>query len=122
MEDILTSFKMHCHGWCSIYYMHKQYAFKGLAPINLSNKLIQVLRWALGYVEIFLNQHCPIWYGYKCRHLKCLQSLTYINIAIDPFIALPLVACCTLLTICLLLGNFIIPTICYNNFSSPLPP
>ncbi|CAK9224564.1 unnamed protein product [Sphagnum troendelagicum] len=109
-EDILTGFKMHCRGWRSIYCMPHQSAFKGSAPINLSDRLNQMLRWALGSVEICLSQHCPIWYGYKGGHLKCLQRLAYINIAIYPFTALPLVAYCTLPAICLLSGKFIIPT------------
>ncbi|GJM97947.1 hypothetical protein PR202_ga14913 [Eleusine coracana subsp. coracana] len=37
-------------------------AFKGSAPINLSDRLHQVLRWALGSVEIFLSSHCPLWW------------------------------------------------------------
>ncbi|KAF9601600.1 hypothetical protein IFM89_020516 [Coptis chinensis] len=60
-EDILTGFKMHCHGWRSVYCMPKRPAFIGSAPINLSDRLHQVLRWALGSVEIFLSKHCPIW-------------------------------------------------------------
>ncbi|KAJ6397523.1 hypothetical protein OIU77_018522 [Salix suchowensis] len=63
-EDILTGFKMHCHGWRSIYCIPARPAFKGSAPINLSDRLHQVLRWALGSVEIFLSRHCPLWYGY----------------------------------------------------------
>ncbi|ONI01822.1 hypothetical protein PRUPE_6G161300 [Prunus persica] len=59
-EDILTGFKMHCHGWRSVYCIPKLPAFKGSAPINLSDRLHQVLRWALGSVEIFLSRHCPI--------------------------------------------------------------
>ncbi|KAG6721730.1 hypothetical protein I3842_03G126500 [Carya illinoinensis] len=59
-EDILTGFKMHCHGWRSVYCIPKRPAFKGSAPINLSDRLHQVLRWALGSVEIFLSRHCPI--------------------------------------------------------------
>ncbi|PWZ14128.1 putative cellulose synthase A catalytic subunit 6 [UDP-forming] [Zea mays] len=59
-EDILTGFKMHCHGWRSVYCMPKRPAFKGSAPINLTDRLHQVLRWALGSVEIFLSKHCPI--------------------------------------------------------------
>ncbi|RZC23930.1 Cellulose synthase A catalytic subunit 6 isoform C [Glycine soja] len=59
-EDILTGFKMHCHGWRSVYCMPKRPAFKGSAPINLSDRLHQVLRWALGSVEIFFSRHCPI--------------------------------------------------------------
>ncbi|KAL0363486.1 UNVERIFIED_CONTAM: Cellulose synthase A catalytic subunit [UDP-forming] [Sesamum calycinum] len=60
-EDILTGFKMHCRGWRSIYCMPLRPAFKGSAPINLSDRLHQVLRWALGSVEIFLSRHCPLW-------------------------------------------------------------
>ncbi|KAF9602886.1 hypothetical protein IFM89_032626 [Coptis chinensis] len=60
-EDILTGFKMHCHGWRSVYCIPKRPAFIGSAPINLSDRLHQVLRWALGSVEIFLSKHCPIW-------------------------------------------------------------
>ncbi|XVE72873.1 hypothetical protein DITRI_Ditri11bG0073100 [Diplodiscus trichospermus] len=63
-EDILTSFKMHCRGWKSVYCVPKRPTFKGLAPINLLDRLHQVLRWALGSVEIFLSRHCPFWYGY----------------------------------------------------------
>ncbi|KAJ0942440.1 putative cellulose synthase (UDP-forming) [Helianthus annuus] len=36
-EDILTGFKMHCRGWKSVYGMPKT------APINLSDRLHQVL-------------------------------------------------------------------------------
>ncbi|KAL9420968.1 hypothetical protein AB3S75_038525 [Citrus x aurantiifolia] len=59
-EDILTGFKMHARGWRSIYCMPKRPAFKGSAPINLSDRLNQVLRWALGSVEILFSRHCPI--------------------------------------------------------------
>jgi cellulose synthase A len=110
-EDILTGFKMHCRGWRSIYCMPHRPAFKGSAPINLSDRLNQVLRWALGSVEICLSRHCPLWYGYKGGHLKCLERLAYINTTVYPLTALPLVAYCTLPAICLLTGKFIIPTI-----------
>ncbi|KAL2537992.1 Cellulose synthase [Forsythia ovata] len=63
-EDILTGFKMHARGWRSIYCMPQRPTFKGSAPINLSDRLNQVLRWALGSVEILFSWHCPIWYGY----------------------------------------------------------
>ncbi|CAM6067011.1 unnamed protein product [Sphagnum tenellum] len=114
-EDILTGFKMHCRGWRSIYCMPHRPAFKGSAPINLSDRLNQVLRWALGSVEISLSRHCPLWYGYSGR-LKCLERIAYINTTIYPLTSLPLVAYCTLPAVCLLTGNFIIPTI--TNFSS----
>ncbi|KAG8385413.1 hypothetical protein BUALT_Bualt03G0042800 [Buddleja alternifolia] len=117
-EDILTGFKMQCRGWRSIYCMPLRPAFKGSAPINLSDRLHQVLRWALGSVEIFLSRHCPLWYGFGGGRLKLLQRLAYINTIVYPFTSLPLIAYCTLPAICLLTGKFIIPTL--SNLASVL--
>jgi len=114
-EDILTGFKMQCRGWRSIYCMPLRPAFKGSAPINLSDRLHQVLRWALGSVEIFLSRHCPLWYGFAGGRLKLLQRLAYINTIVYPFTSLPLVAYCTLPAICLLTGKFIIPTVIFSS-------
>ncbi|RVW53591.1 Cellulose synthase A catalytic subunit 4 [Vitis vinifera] len=114
-EDILTGFKMHCRGWKSVYCMPKRAAFKGSAPINLSDRLHQVLRWALGSVEIFLSRHCPLWYGYGGK-LKWLERLAYINTIVYPFTSIPLLAYCTIPAVCLLTGKFIIPTL--TNFAS----
>lgn len=109
-EDILTGFKMHCHGWRSVYCMPKRPAFKGSAPINLSDRLHQVLRWALGSVEIFLSKHCPIWYGYG-GGLKWLERFSYINSVVYPWTSIPLLVYCTLPAICLLTGKFIVPEV-----------
>eukprot|EP00249_Psilotum_nudum_P010702 c22707_g1_i1 orf=736-4026(+) len=114
-EDILTGFKMHARGWRSIYCMPSRPSFKGSAPINLSDRLNQVLRWALGSVEIFLSRHCPLWYGYGSR-LKFLERFAYVNTIVYPFTSIPLVVYCTLPAICLLTGKFMIPTI--SNFAS----
>ncbi|MCD9645665.1 Cellulose synthase A catalytic subunit 2 [Datura stramonium] len=114
-EDILTGFKMHCHGWRSVYCMPKRPAFKGSAPINLSDRLHQVLRWALGSVEILFSKHCPIWYGYGCG-LKPLERFSYINSIVYPLTSLPLLAYCTLPAICLLTGKFIVPEL--SNYAS----
>ncbi|CAB4268097.1 unnamed protein product [Prunus armeniaca] len=109
-EDILTGFKMHARGWRSIYCMPKRPAFKGSAPINLSDRLNQVLRWALGSVEILLSRHCPIWYGYSGR-LKWLERFAYVNTTIYPITSIPLLMYCTLPAVCLLTNKFIIPQI-----------
>lgn len=114
-EDILTGFKMHCRGWKSVYCMPKRPAFKGSAPINLSDRLHQVLRWALGSVEIFMSRHCPLWYGYGGK-LKWLERFAYINTIVYPFTSIPLLAYCTIPAVCLLTGKFIIPTL--NNLAS----
>ncbi|CAL9772392.1 unnamed protein product [Musa acuminata subsp. burmannicoides] len=107
-EDILTGFKMHCHGWRSIYCVPTRPAFKGSAPLNLSDRLHQVLRWALGSVEIFLSKHCPLWYGYGSG-LKWLERMSYINATVYPWTSIPLLAYCTLPAVCLLTGKFITP-------------
>ncbi|MCL7046385.1 hypothetical protein MKW94_000972 [Papaver nudicaule] len=109
-EDILTGFKMHARGWISVYCVPPRPAFKGSAPINLSDRLNQVLRWALGSIEILLSRHCPIWYGYSGR-LRLLERLAYINTIVYPLTSLPLLAYCILPAICLLTGKFIIPEI-----------
>nr|ABY25278.1 cellulose synthase [Eucalyptus grandis] len=114
-EDILTGFKMHCRGWKSVYCMPKRPAFKGSAPINLSDRLHQVLRWALGSVEIFLSRHCPLWYAWGGK-LKLLERLAYINTIVYPFTSIPLLFYCTIPAVCLLTGKFIIPTL--TNFAS----
>ncbi|KAM7256330.1 hypothetical protein ACFE04_012071 [Oxalis oulophora] len=114
-EDILTGFKMHARGWISIYCMPPRPAFKGSAPINLSDRLNQVLRWALGSIEIFLSRHCPLWYGYHGR-LQPLERLAYINTIVYPLTSLPLLAYCSLPAFCLLTNKFIIPEI--SNYAS----
>ncbi|XP_062094389.1 cellulose synthase A catalytic subunit 8 [UDP-forming]-like [Humulus lupulus] len=117
-EDILTGFKMQCRGWRSIYCMPTRPAFKGSAPINLSDRLHQVLRWALGSVEIFFSRHCPLWYGFAGGRLRLLQRFAYINTIVYPFTSFPLVAYCLIPAICLLTGKFIIPTL--SNLASLL--
>jgi len=101
---------MHCHGWRSVYCMPKRPAFKGSAPINLSDRLHQVLRWALGSVEIFFSRHCPIWYGYG-GGLKSLERFSYINSVVYPLTSIPLIAYCALPAVCLLTGKFIVPEV-----------
>ncbi|GFZ10577.1 cellulose synthase 1 [Actinidia rufa] len=96
-------------------------ALKGASAANLLKEAIhviscgyeektewgkEVLRWALGSIEIFLSRHCPLWYGYGSG-LKWLERLSYINATIYPWTSIPLLAYCTLLAVCLLTGKFI---------------
>jgi cellulose synthase A len=104
---------MHARGWRSVYCMPRRPAFKGSAPINLSDRLNQVLRWALGSVEIFLSRHCPLWYGFGGR-LKFLERFAYVNSIVYPLTSIPLLVYCTLPAICLLTGKFIIPSVKYH--------
>ncbi|CAD5175959.1 unnamed protein product [Musa acuminata subsp. malaccensis] len=106
----IDGLKMHCRGWKSVYCIPERAAFKGSAPINLSDRLHQVLRWALGSVEIFLSRHCPLWYGYG-GNLKWLERFAYTNTIVYPFTSIPFLAYCTIPAICLLTVKFIIPTL-----------
>ncbi|KAK6162197.1 hypothetical protein DH2020_002038 [Rehmannia glutinosa] len=56
-EDVVTGYRMHNRGWKSIYCVTKRDAFRGTAPINLTDRLHQVLRWATGSVEIFFSRN-----------------------------------------------------------------
>jgi cellulose synthase-like protein len=42
-EDVVTGYKMHTRGWRSVYYVTRRDAFRGTAPINLTDRLIQVI-------------------------------------------------------------------------------
>lgn len=110
-SDILTSLKMHTRGWRSVYCMPKRAPFRGTAPINLTERLNQVLRWAVGSLEILFSRHCPIWYGFKEGRLKLLQRIAYINSTVYPFSALPLIIYCIVPAVCLLTDKFITPSV-----------
>ncbi|KAF7127297.1 hypothetical protein RHSIM_Rhsim11G0082600 [Rhododendron simsii] len=112
---ILTGFKMHCHGWRSVYCNPRRPGFKRLAHVNLSNRLHQILQQASGSIEIFLSSHCPLWYGYRCG-LKPLERFAYINSVVYPFTSIPLITYCTLPAVCLFTGKFIVPEI--SNYAS----
>lgn len=71
-EDDLTGFKMHCHGSRLVCFIPKRPTVKSSAPTSLLNCLHQVLRWAVGYVEILFIKPCDTWYGYGCS-LKSLE-------------------------------------------------
>lgn len=109
--DVLTSLKLHSHGWRSVYCMPKRAAFRGTAPINLTERLNQVLRWAVGSLEILFSRHCPIWYGFKEGRLKGLQRIAYINSTVYPFSSIPLLIYCLIPAICLLTDKFITPSV-----------
>ncbi|KAJ1410332.1 Nucleotide-diphospho-sugar transferase [Sesbania bispinosa] len=115
--DILTSFKMHTRGWRSVYCMPKRPAFRGTAPINLTERLNQVLRWAVGSLEILFSRHCPLWYGFNEGRLKGLQRIAYINSTVYPFSSIPLLMYCLVPAICLLTDKFITPSFPEINFT-----
>ncbi|ESW25288.1 hypothetical protein PHAVU_003G023000 [Phaseolus vulgaris] len=104
-EDVVTGYRMHNRGWRSIYCITKRDAFRGTAPINLTDRLHQVLRWATGSVEIFFSRNNAI---FASRRLKFLQRISYLNVGIYPFTSLFLVVYCFIPALSLFSGQFIV--------------
>ncbi|CAM6127085.1 unnamed protein product [Calypogeia fissa] len=107
-EDVVTGFRMHNRGWKSIYCVTKRDAFRGSAPINLTDRLHQVLRWATGSVEIFFSRNNAI---FANRHMKMLQRVAYLNVGVYPFTSIFLLVYCFLPAMSLFSGQFIVQTL-----------
>ncbi|KAF5820170.1 putative 1,4-beta-D-xylan synthase [Helianthus annuus] len=107
-EDVVTGYRMHNRGWRSIYCITKRDAFRGTAPINLTDRLHQVLRWATGSVEIFFSKNNAF---LASSRLKFLQRIAYLNVGIYPFTSIFLVAYLFLPALCMFTGQFIVPNI-----------
>lgn len=107
-EDVVTGYRMHNRGWRSIYCITKRDAFRGTAPINLTDRLHQVLRWATGSVEIFYSRNNPI---LASTRLKFLQRIAYFNVGVYPFTSIFLVIYCFIPALCLFTGQFIVQSL-----------
>ncbi|CAD6205174.1 unnamed protein product [Miscanthus lutarioriparius] len=90
-EDVATSFCMHRRGWRSAYCATAPDAFRGTAPINLTDRLYQVLRWAAGSLEILFSRNNALLAGGR---LHPLQRLAYLNTTVYPFTSIFLIAYC----------------------------
>nr|KYP46965.1 Cellulose synthase-like protein D1 [Cajanus cajan] len=101
-EDVVTGYRMHNRGWRSIYCITRRDAFRGTAPINLTDRLHQVLRWATGSVEIFFSRNNAF---FASRRLKFLQRISYLNVGIYPFTSVFLVVYCFIPALSLFSGH-----------------
>ncbi|KAL6348628.1 hypothetical protein AAG906_016154 [Vitis piasezkii] len=107
-EDVVTGYRMHNRGWRSIYCVTKRDAFRGTAPINLTDRLHQVLRWATGSVEIFFSRNNALLASHR---MKFLQKIAYMNVGIYPFTSIFLVVYCFLPALSLFSGEFIVQSL-----------
>ncbi|CAN1305067.1 Cellulose synthase-like protein D4 [Linum perenne] len=107
-EDVVTGYRMHNRGWHSVYCVTKRDAFRGGAPINLTDRLHQVLRWATGSVEIFFSRNNAFM---ASRNLLFLQRLFYLNVGIYPFTSIFLIVYCFLPALSLFSGSFIVESV-----------
>ncbi|KAL5980395.1 Cellulose synthase-like protein D3 [Asimina triloba] len=107
-EDVVTGYRMHNRGWKSVYCVTKRDAFRGTAPINLTDRLHQVLRWATGSVEIFFSRNNAL---LASTTMKFLQRIAYLNVGIYPFTSIFLIVYCFLPALSLFSGQFIVQTL-----------
>ncbi|KAI3806459.1 hypothetical protein L1987_22366 [Smallanthus sonchifolius] len=107
-EDVVTGYRMHNRGWRSVYCVTKRDAFRGTAPINLTDRLIQVLRWATGSVEIFFSRNNAL---FASPRMKFLQRIAYFNVGMYPFTSIFLLAYCVLPALSLFSGKFIVQSL-----------
>ncbi|KAJ0914685.1 putative 1,4-beta-D-xylan synthase [Helianthus annuus] len=107
-EDVVTGYRMHNRGWRSIYCVTKRDAFRGTAPINLTDRLHQVLRWATGSVEIFFSKNNALLASSK---MNLLQRVAYLNVGIYPFTSIFLIVYCFLPALSLFSGEFIVQSL-----------
>ncbi|KAK9144231.1 hypothetical protein Sjap_004134 [Stephania japonica] len=107
-EDVVTGYRMHNRGWKSVYCVTKRDAFRGTAPINLTDRLHQVLRWATGSVEIFFSRNNALLASPK---MKFLQRVAYLNVGIYPFTSIFLIVYCFLPALSLFSGQFIVQSL-----------
>ncbi|OQU89309.1 hypothetical protein SORBI_3002G171200 [Sorghum bicolor] len=80
-EDIVTGYRIHGQGWRSMYCSMEREAFQGTAPINLTERLYQIVRWSGGSMEVFFSPYNPLLSG---RRLHLLQRAAYLNFTIYP--------------------------------------
>lgn len=89
-EDVATGFCLHRRGWRSAYCTTAPDAFRGTAPINLADRLHQVLRWAAGSLEIFLSRNNAL----RAGRLHPLQRVAYLNTTLYPLSSIFLILYC----------------------------
>ncbi|CAN0888879.1 Cellulose synthase-like protein D5 [Linum grandiflorum] len=107
-EDVVTGYRMHNRGWRSVYCVTKRDAFRGTAPINLTDRLHQVLRWATGSVEIFFSRNNALFASHR---MKFLQRVAYFNAGMYPFTSFFLIVYCILPAMSLFSGQFIVASL-----------
>ena len=104
-EDVVTGYRMHNKGWKSAYCVTERDAFRGTAPINLTDRLHQVLQWSTGSLEIFFSRNIAVFASGK---MKLRQRIAYLNVFIYPFTSIFLTVCCFLLALSLHSAQFIV--------------
>ncbi|KAJ0988217.1 hypothetical protein J5N97_006573 [Dioscorea zingiberensis] len=64
VEDVITGLSIQCRGWKSVYFNPSKIDFFGVAPMTLSQTLVQHKRWSEGDFQIFLSKFNPFLFGH----------------------------------------------------------
>ncbi|GAV62680.1 Cellulose_synt domain-containing protein [Cephalotus follicularis] len=110
-EDIVTGYRMHNQGWRSVYCVTEKDAFRGTAPVNLTDRLHRVLRWATGSIEIFFSRNNAL---LASPRMMFLQRIAYLNLGIYPFTSIFLLVYCFLPALSLFSSQFIVQYLSIN--------
>ncbi|GFP95892.1 cellulose synthase-like protein e6 [Phtheirospermum japonicum] len=108
-EDVITSLKLHCQGWVSVWIDPPRPCFLGSSPINLSDMLVQRARWGLGQLQIVLSKNCALLYG--IGRMPILQCMCHAAVTFDPIYVVPFYGLAVIPQICLLNGIPLYPKV-----------
>ncbi|KAJ7982762.1 Cellulose synthase [Quillaja saponaria] len=86
-EDVVTGYRMHNRGWHSVYCITKRDAFRGSAPINLTDRLHQPfleVKWSgVGLEEWWRNEQFWLISGTSAHLAAVLQGLLKVIAGIE---------------------------------------
>ncbi|KAI4369676.1 hypothetical protein MLD38_018092 [Melastoma candidum] len=109
VEDVFTSFNLHCRGWTSVYLSPQRPQFLGTSTICLNDLLVQGTRWSCGLIELGLSGFCPLIYG--PTRMSILQSMCYAELGFFPLALIPVICFAVIPPLCLFYGVPIYPMV-----------
>lgn len=114
VEDVYTSYRLHCLGWRSIFCNPKRGAFLGDVPTNLHDSLNQMKRWCMGLLDIIFSNYCPFTYG--IHHMNIFQLLAYTHYTLWPILSIPITIYSFLPQLALINSFPIFPKVCMYTY------
>lgn len=111
VEDVFTSFMLHCKGWKSVFFDPSRPAFLGTPTTKLQDTLVQGTRWNCGLFELTTSKFSPLIYGLFQNKMSVLQTMGYGYYSLLPLYSVPVWCLATLPQLCLLNGIQIYPKV-----------
>ncbi|KAH6763729.1 hypothetical protein C2S51_014978 [Perilla frutescens var. frutescens] len=98
LESSFTGYLMHCKGWKSVYLYPDRPCFLGCTTIDMKDALVQLMKWASGWLQVGLSRFSPLTYGMSIMPL--LQRLCYGYFAYCHLIFIPCLLYGVVLPLC----------------------